>query len=61
MIKHPPTVCIYAAELGPAPALGTAEYEHWDRCKKNVEAEVDMTLAETRLSVEGLEDSWDKW
>lgn len=49
------------AELGPAPPLGTAEYEHWDRCKKNVEAEVDMTLAETRLTVEGLEESWDKW
>lgn len=49
------------AELGPAPPEGTAEYEEWEKSKKEVESEVELRLAETRLSVEGLEESWEKW
>jgi hypothetical protein len=49
------------AELGPAPTHGTVEYENWDAFRKEVESVVNSTLAETRLSVEGLEESWEKW
>ena len=47
-------------ELGPMPADLT-EQQEWDKRKKELESEVDLQLAETRLSVDGLEESWDQW
>ena len=50
-----------AAELGSAPPLGTEQYAEWEKCKKEVDNEIDMSLSETRLSVEGLEEAWEQW
>ena len=49
------------AELPSPPPEHTPEYDQWDRCRKEIEQEVDLNLAETRLSVEGLDAAWENW
>lgn len=47
--------------LSHAPPSHTPEFEIWDTERREIEHEVELQLAATRLSVEGLEQAWENW